>query len=74
MASIWKTHWLPLSGAVLLAGALGFYIVGTVAASVKASGCPCVEHSIPTGRPPALTGDNADNFDKELDFPVDRLH
>ncbi|KAI6784532.1 Methyltransferase OMS1 [Emericellopsis cladophorae] len=69
VASIWKTHWLPLSGAVLLAGALGFYIVGTVTASVKASGCPCVEHSIPTGRPPALTGDNADTFDKELDFP-----
>lgn len=74
LLSVWRTSWLPLSGAALLAGALGFYIVGTLAASCKtAAAGPCAcgdgEHSTPTGRPPALTGDNAEQFDKELDLP-----
>lgn len=30
---------------------------------------PCGEHSTPTGRPPALSGNNADEFDKELNLP-----
>lgn len=70
LLDLWRATWLPLSGAALLAGALGFYIVGTLAASFKA--CPCsgpCEHSTPTGRPPALTGDNAEQFDKELNMP-----
>ncbi|KAK7422300.1 hypothetical protein QQZ08_009608 [Neonectria magnoliae] len=70
LLDLWRATWLPLTGAALLAGALGFYIFGTVAASFKA--CPCGgirEHSIPTGRPPALTGDNAEQFDKELNMP-----
>lgn len=43
---------------------------GTFAASLKTYPCqtPC-EHSTPTGRPPALTGDNAEQFDKELNLP-----
>ncbi|CAM1502053.1 Fc.00g040370.m01.CDS01 [Cosmosporella sp. VM-42] len=68
--SLWRATWLPLTGAALLAGALGFYIVGTAAASLKS--CPCstpCEHTTPTGRPPALTGDNAEEFDKELNLP-----
>ncbi|KAK3180714.1 hypothetical protein K4F52_007931 [Lecanicillium sp. MT-2017a] len=78
LLSVWRTSWLPLSGAALLAGALGFYIVGTLAASCKtaAAAGPCAcggdgerEHATPTGRPPALTGDNAEQFDKELDLP-----
>lgn len=75
LLDLWRSAWLPLSGAALLAGALGFYIFGTVAASFK-SPCPCssngsasCEHVTPTGRPPALTGENADAFDKELNLP-----
>ncbi|KPM42879.1 hypothetical protein AK830_g3703 [Neonectria ditissima] len=70
LLDLWRATWLPLTGAALLAGALGFYIFGTVAASFKT--CPCgglCEHSTPTGRPPALTGDNAEQFDKELNLP-----
>ncbi|TWU75950.1 hypothetical protein ED733_006596 [Metarhizium rileyi] len=69
LQSLWRRSWLPLSGAALLAGFLGFYIIGTATASLKS--CPCRiprEHATPTGRPPALTGDNAEQFDKELDF------
>ncbi|KAH7175712.1 S-adenosyl-L-methionine-dependent methyltransferase [Dactylonectria macrodidyma] len=67
---LWRATWLPLSGAAILAGALGFYVVGTVTASLKSPPCsgPC-EHSTPTGRPPALTGENAEQFDKELNMP-----
>ncbi|RSL50360.1 hypothetical protein CEP53_008819 [Fusarium sp. AF-6] len=70
LLDLWRSTWLPLTGAALAAGALGFYIFGTVAASFKA--CPCggpCEHSTPTGRPPALDGDNAEQFDKELNLP-----
>ncbi|KAF4457686.1 Methyltransferase OMS1 mitochondrial [Fusarium albosuccineum] len=70
LLDLWRATWLPLTGAALLAGALGFYIFGTVAASFKS--CPCTgpcEHSAPTGRPPALDGDNAEQFDKELNLP-----
>merc|ERR1712000_20450 len=67
--SIWNSSWLPLSGAALLAGALGFYIVGTLTATYKAPCCHFDEHSAPTGRPPALTGENAEQFDKELNLP-----
>jgi methyltransferase OMS1 len=67
----WRTSWLPLTGAALFAGLLGFYIFGTATASICAasSPCGCIEHSTPTGRPPALTGDNAEQFDKELNWP-----
>lgn len=57
----------------MFAGLLGFYIFGTATASICAasssSPCGCVEHTTPTGRPPALTGDNAEQFDKELNWP-----
>ncbi|KAG6005734.1 hypothetical protein E4U43_000551 [Claviceps pusilla] len=83
LQALWRRSWLPLSGAALLAGFLGFYIVGTAAASLREE-CPCGassssassprEHThdddtTPTGRPPALTGHNAEQFDQELDFP-----
>ncbi|KAG5913496.1 hypothetical protein E4U53_004849 [Claviceps sorghi] len=77
LQSLWRRSWLPLSGAALLAGFLGFYIVGTATATLKEQ-CPCSSPSrreykhddtTPTGRPPALTGDNAEQFDQELDFP-----
>ncbi|KAG6005163.1 hypothetical protein E4U21_000355 [Claviceps maximensis] len=78
LQSLWRRSWLPLSGAALLAGFLGFYIVGTATASLKEK-CPCGSstsphahqhnEATPTGRPPALTGDNAEQFDQELDFP-----
>jgi methyltransferase OMS1 len=70
LQTVWRRSWLPLSGAALLAGFLGFYIIGTLTASLKT--CPCqtpCEHATPTGRPPALTGDNAEQFDKELNLP-----
>ncbi|POR32877.1 Methyltransferase OMS1, mitochondrial [Tolypocladium paradoxum] len=69
LLTLWRRSWLPLTGAALLAGFLGFYIFGTAAASFKT--CPCegtCEHAAPTGRPPALTGENAEQFDKELNF------
>ncbi|EXL51377.1 hypothetical protein FOCG_09379 [Fusarium oxysporum f. sp. radicis-lycopersici 26381] len=70
LRDLWASTWLPLTGAALLAGALGFYIFGTAAASFKATPCSCTgEHSTPTGRPPALDGDNAEQFDKELALP-----
>ncbi|KAH0492829.1 hypothetical protein TgHK011_007759 [Trichoderma gracile] len=73
LLTIWRRAWLPLTGASLLAGFLGFYIFGTTVATIKASPSsspshPC-EHATPTGRPPALTGDNAEQFDKELNLP-----
>ncbi|KAL7799207.1 hypothetical protein V8C37DRAFT_152608 [Trichoderma ceciliae] len=72
LLDIWRRAWLPLTGASLLAGFLGFYIFGTTFATVKSSPCssssPC-EHATPTGRPPALSGDNAEQFDKELNLP-----
>ncbi|KAG5925696.1 hypothetical protein E4U42_004050 [Claviceps africana] len=77
LQSLWQRSWLPLSGAALLAGFLGFYIVGTAAATLQEP-CPCGssrpherrhDDTTPTGRPPALTGDNAEQFDRELDFP-----
>lgn len=83
VASIWRTSWLPLSGAALLAGFLGFYIIGTATATLKAPSCAssstssnkssttpsqCGEHATPTGRPPALSGENAEQFDKELNL------
>ncbi|KAG6202389.1 hypothetical protein E4U35_005309 [Claviceps purpurea] len=75
LSTLWTRSWLPLTGAGLIAGLLGFYIVGTVTASLK-DPCPCGssspghEHDTsPTGRPPALTGENAEQFDRELDFP-----
>ncbi|KAM3548852.1 hypothetical protein ARSEF4850_009181 [Beauveria asiatica] len=71
LLTVWRATWLPLSGAALVAGALGFYIFGTAAATFKAGAAPCAcgEDATPTGRPPALTGDNAEQFDKELDWP-----
>ncbi|KAG4270939.1 hypothetical protein FPRO04_02920 [Fusarium proliferatum] len=70
LRDLWASTWLPLTGAALLAGALGFYIFGTAAASFKPTPCSCTgEHSTPTGRPPALDGDNAEQFDKELALP-----
>ncbi|KAM3514336.1 hypothetical protein MY11210_002011 [Beauveria gryllotalpidicola] len=71
LLTVWRATWLPLSGAALVAGALGFYIFGTAAATYKAgaSPCACDGNATPTGRPPALTGDNAEQFDKELDWP-----
>lgn len=70
LLTVWRATWLPLSGAALVAGALGFYIFGTAAATLKSSPCSCTtEHETPTGRPPALTGDNAEQFDKELNWP-----
>ncbi|KAL5083724.1 hypothetical protein Trisim1_000929 [Trichoderma cf. simile WF8] len=72
LLDIWRRAWLPLTGASILAGFLGFYILGTTVATVKSSPCsssaPC-EHATPTGRPPALSGDNAEQFDKELNLP-----
>ncbi|KAK1251799.1 hypothetical protein MKX07_007278 [Trichoderma sp. CBMAI-0711] len=74
LLTIWRRAWLPLTGASLLAGFLGFYIFGTTVATIKTSPSssspshPC-EHATPTGRPPALTGDNAEQFDKELNLP-----
>ncbi|KAL6875178.1 S-adenosyl-L-methionine-dependent methyltransferase [Trichoderma novae-zelandiae] len=76
LLTIWCRAWLPLTGASLLAGFLGFYIFGTTVATIKtspssspsSSSHPC-EHATPTGRPPALTGDNAEQFDKELNLP-----
>ncbi|KAK5995091.1 OXA1 multicopy suppressor 1 [Cladobotryum mycophilum] len=68
----WRTAWLPLSGAAVLAGFLGFYIFGTAIASLKSTPCQgptTCEHTTPTGRPPALSGDNAEQFDKELNLP-----
>ncbi|KAM0251567.1 hypothetical protein ACHAP5_001574 [Fusarium lateritium] len=70
LLDLWRVTWLPLTGAALLAGALGFYIFGTAAASFKATPCSgACEHATPTGRPPALDGDNAEQFDKELALP-----
>ena len=70
LQSIWRRSWRPFSGAALLSGFLGFYIIGTAAASLKTRPCQAsCEHAAPTGRPPALTGDNAEQFDKELDLP-----
>ncbi|EKJ75180.1 hypothetical protein NXS19_005172 [Fusarium pseudograminearum] len=70
LLDLWRATWLPLTGAALLAGALGFYIFGTAAASFKATPCSgACEHATPTGRPPALDGDNAEQFDKELTLP-----
>lgn len=71
LLTVWRASWLPLSGAALVAGALGFYIFGTAAATLKSSPCACETDlaAAPTGRPPALTGDNAEQFDKELDWP-----
>lgn len=70
---MWRATWLPLSGAALVAGALGFYIFGTAAATLRSSPCACdanhADAAAPTGLPPALTGDNAEQFDKELDWP-----
>ncbi|PNY28081.1 Methyltransferase OMS1, mitochondrial [Tolypocladium capitatum] len=69
LLTLWRRSWLPLTGAALLAGFLGFYVFGTAAASFRT--CPCegaCKHAAPTGRPPALTGENAEQFDKELDF------
>ncbi|TFB06834.1 Methyltransferase OMS1 [Trichoderma ghanense] len=74
LLTIWRRAWLPLTGASLLAGFLGFYIFGTTVATIKTTPSssspshPC-EHATPTGRPPALTGDNAEQFDKELNLP-----
>ncbi|KAG5955685.1 hypothetical protein E4U57_003241 [Claviceps arundinis] len=74
LQTLWTRSWLSLTGAGLIAGLLGFYIVGTITASLK-DPCPCGspsghEHDTsPTGRPPALTGENAEQFDRELDFP-----
>ncbi|PWI76376.1 ubiquinone/menaquinone biosynthesis-related protein [Purpureocillium lilacinum] len=73
--TLWRRSWLPLTGAAILAGFLGFYIFGTAVASLKT--CPCEGHhdgscndelATPTGRPPALTGENAEQFDKELNL------
>ncbi|OAA70514.1 ubiquinone/menaquinone biosynthesis-related protein [Cordyceps fumosorosea ARSEF 2679] len=71
LLSVWRATWLPLSGAALVAGALGFYIFGTAAASLQrpCPACHSDHQTTPTGRPPALTGDNAEQFDKELDWP-----
>ncbi|KAL7924865.1 hypothetical protein ACQKWADRAFT_286199 [Trichoderma austrokoningii] len=72
LLDIWRRAWLPLTGASILAGFLGFYIFGTTVASIKSSSStsPCGhEHATPTGRPPALSGDNAEQFDKELNLP-----
>lgn len=71
LLTLWRRSWIPLTGAALLAGCLGFYIFSTAAASVH-DACPCRDaHGAPppTGRPPALTGDNAERFDKDLDGP-----
>ncbi|EGX93121.1 ubiquinone/menaquinone biosynthesis-related protein [Cordyceps militaris CM01] len=73
LLSVWRASWLPLSGAALVAGALGFYIFGTAAATLQSDPCCATTDrattTTPTGRPPALTGDNAEQFDKELDWP-----
>ncbi|PHH66579.1 hypothetical protein CDD81_7054 [Ophiocordyceps australis] len=72
LLSLWRRSWMPLTGAALAAGFLGFYIVGTVAASLRQ---PCqlpntaCRTAIPTGRPSALTGENVETFDRELDWP-----
>ncbi|KAI9900570.1 hypothetical protein N3K66_004832 [Trichothecium roseum] len=74
LLAVWKTSWLPLSGAAILAGFLGFYVVGTATASfcggppACSRAAPDDDDEVPTGRPPALTGDNAEQFDKELDW------
>ncbi|UNI22679.1 hypothetical protein JDV02_008544 [Purpureocillium takamizusanense] len=76
LLTLWRRSWLPLTGAAILAGFLGFYIFGTAVASWNS--CPCGGHhdggpchdesATPTGRPPALTGENAEQFDKELNM------
>ncbi|VUC38014.1 unnamed protein product, partial [Clonostachys rosea] len=67
----WSSSWLPLSGAALVAGLMGFYVLGTLTASLKSTPCCNHDHSneTPTGRPLAMTADNAEQFDKELNFP-----
>ncbi|PFH55844.1 hypothetical protein XA68_17521 [Ophiocordyceps unilateralis] len=65
LLSLWRRSWIPLTGASLVAGCLGFYIVGTVVATSFAA--PDGD-ATPTGRPPALTGENAARFDRELDY------
>ena len=77
LLSLWRRSWLPFSGAVLLAGALGYYVVGTATASLigsssSSSPSPACSHdpsATPTGRPPALSGSNAEQFDRDLDTP-----
>lgn len=66
LLTLWRRSWIPLTGAALVAGCLGFYLVGTAVASIDT--CPCRDpNAAPTGRPPALTGDNAHQFDRDLD-------
>ncbi|CAH0052899.1 unnamed protein product [Clonostachys solani] len=67
----WSSSWLPLSGAAIVAGLMGFYVLGTLTASLKPTPCCNHDHSneTPTGRPLAMTADNAEQFDKELNFP-----
>ncbi|KAK7220867.1 hypothetical protein V2G26_008870 [Clonostachys chloroleuca] len=69
----WSSSWLPLSGAAIVAGLMGFYVLGTLTASLKSTTAPCCNHDhaneTPTGRPLAMTADNAEQFDKELNFP-----
>uniref|UniRef100_A0A8H7NF65 Methyltransferase domain-containing protein n=1 Tax=Bionectria ochroleuca TaxID=29856 RepID=A0A8H7NF65_BIOOC len=69
----WSSSWLPLSGAAIVAGLMGFYVLGTLTASLKSTTTPCCSHDhadeTPTGRPLAMTADNAEQFDKELNFP-----
>ncbi|RCI16154.1 hypothetical protein L249_2680 [Ophiocordyceps polyrhachis-furcata BCC 54312] len=74
--TLWRRSWMPLTGASLVAGFFGFYLVSTIVAT---SSSPLAKPSLdddddddettkPTGRPPALTGENAVRFDRELDF------
>ncbi|RDA83185.1 hypothetical protein CP532_6451 [Ophiocordyceps camponoti-leonardi (nom. inval.)] len=74
LLSLWRRSWIPLTGASLVAGFFGFYLVSTVVAT---SSSPLAKADVdddddekvtPTGRPPALTGENAARFDRELDF------
>ncbi|RDA91243.1 hypothetical protein CP533_0663 [Ophiocordyceps camponoti-saundersi (nom. inval.)] len=70
LLTLWRRSWIPLTGASLVAGFFGFYIVST---AVATSCCPLAKPTLddsttPTGRPPALTGENAARFDRELDF------
>ncbi|KFA76399.1 hypothetical protein S40288_04813 [Stachybotrys chartarum IBT 40288] len=69
LQDIWRRSWIPLTGAAFASAFLGFYIFGTIAATLKDGGpCNHCESATPTGRPPALTGDNAEQFDKELNW------
>ena len=72
LKSIWDRSWLPLTGACVVAGLIGFYTVTVFTATFFPSNACCIDDispdEIPTGRPPAFDASNAEEFDRELDL------